>query len=71
MTRRHFEALARALANARPRPGRQSTDSWNQWEIDVAAVAHVLSDANPRFDRTRFVDACASYPHADTGRNVG
>lgn len=54
MTKRHFIALADALRNERP------GDLWDpnkrvQWDLDVLAIAHVCEQANPRFNRDRWL----------------
>ena len=54
MTKKHFEALADALAKIRPPVWR--TDS--PWNASVRAVADVCAEINPRFDRDKFVRAC-------------
>lgn len=46
MTRKHYQALANALANA--------TDLTDARE----RIADVMAADNPRFDRTRFLAAC-------------
>ena len=61
MTKKHFEALAAALFEAREHTGHNA--SWDdgvdaQWLKDVAVVADVCATTNPRFDRARFLAAC-------------
>jgi hypothetical protein len=59
MTRRHFEALADALAEVRPDdPHMCVALSIEQWEKDMEAVADVCEEANDNFDRERFINAC-------------
>ncbi len=73
MTKRHFQAMARALhASKREAPGllaegadRATRAAWNrqmgahvQWSTDVQAMGDVCRQANPNFDRERFVEAC-------------
>ena len=52
MTKKHFEALANALAKARPEI--QTYD----WLDCVSAIADVCKATNPRFDRQQFIEAC-------------
>jgi hypothetical protein len=54
MTRKHYVALAGALADALP-AGAERFDGWCR---AVNAIADVLAGDNPRFDRERFVVAC-------------
>lgn len=64
MTRKDYEALAGALAKARPPyPTGEcitSTEAAAQlvWERTCRAIGDVLEADNPRFDRVRFVKAC-------------
>jgi hypothetical protein len=53
MSKKHFEALARALAKIRPANGEKIT-----WEEVIRAVANVCIEFNPRFNMDRFLDAC-------------
>ena len=70
MTRKHFVALATALALVRPL-GCKAGDSFgsqsdleaaaplcDQWEATIQAVAAVCRSQNANFDRERFLDAC-------------
>lgn len=57
MTRKHFTALARALAASRP-IGTPHPDLLAQWHDDCDAVAKVCASFNPGFDRARFLAAC-------------
>lgn len=57
MTRKHFEALANALASTRPTP-EAGGERYNQWNNDVQAIANVCQGSNPNFDRGRFGAAC-------------
>ena len=53
MNKKHFNALAKALANTHP--GLDATEaSLIQWGEDVEAVSRVCSDDNPRFNWHRF-----------------
>jgi hypothetical protein len=56
MTKRHFIRLASLLRSIKPTSGQ--TDQYKQWEDTVYAIAGLCGSFNPRFDRTRFVDAC-------------
>ena len=62
MTKKHFNALAIALAHVRPEmqcDGRNyDTGKAEGWLEAVNAVADVCQSQNPRFVRSRFVDAC-------------
>ena len=66
MTRKHFEALAAALANIRPKPERESMwgppvkglgEGRNAWQNSVDLIANVCAESNPRFDRDKFLAA--------------
>ena len=57
MTKRHFYALADALASIRPDPA-NGTFWFEEWERAVVAVAHTCEQSNQRFDRTKFIKAC-------------
>lgn len=63
MTRKHFEALADALATSRPETPSRTNDTrgigayW-QWINDVYAVANACARFNDAFDKERFVQAC-------------
>lgn len=56
MSRKHFEALADALAWLRPQ--RIDAERFAQWVNDVDAIASVCARFNPLFDRARFDAAC-------------
>lgn len=58
MTRKHFEALAKALREV----GTQDIGAvaYSQWALDVATIADVCERFNPQFDRERFIKACNS-----------
>jgi len=49
MTRKHFEALARAI--------RAIADDWER-EQNAQSMADLCQKQNPRFDRARFYAAC-------------
>ena len=57
MTRKHFQALAAALASTRPASTYGSND-YDVWQHTVSAVASVCAAHNPNFDRERFRAAC-------------
>ena len=63
MTKRHFEAIAAALKEAKPVLDMRGEDlEWfnaalPQWRSDVRAIASVLLAHIPRFD-ARFYEAC-------------
>lgn len=60
MSKKHFIALAKALLDSAPATvgnGGQ-WEQWAQWARDVTAVAGVLGDSNPRFNRAKFLAAC-------------
>lgn len=56
MTRKHFKALADALAATRPDP--TFLPERDQWETTRDAVASTCRSFNPNFDRARFLAAC-------------
>ncbi len=72
MTRKHFIAIAAALADARPdsrfTPGtsdEQISTYWQQWAVDVLRITQTLEticgfdlNGNRRFKRDRFLAAC-------------
>lgn len=55
MTRKHFKALALALAAERP--GRDGSDEFWKWVACREAVADVCAAFNSNFDRGRFIAA--------------
>lgn len=54
MTRKHFEALADALADARPKTSAPICKM--QWDECVGGVADVCAQFNPNFDREKFIE---------------
>ena len=58
MTKRHFIRLASLLHSIKPTSGPTIEQQYKQWEDTVYAIAGLCGSFNPRFDRTRFVDAC-------------
>ena len=68
MSKKHFIALAQALANSRPYRVLNTvlaTDGqvahFCQWQRDVQAIAEVCESSNPHFDWHRFIDACEQW----------
>lgn len=68
MSKKDYQAIARAIYSAREDHANRS-----QWESEVketvsdltSRIADVLAADNPRFDRSRFLEAC------ETGRCKG
>ena len=52
MTRKHFEVIARLLAEYRQLPGHKDVIDAFAGELSI-----VLKDLNPRFDTVRFIEA--------------
>ena len=50
MTRKDYELIAKALRCAR--------DNGNNWSTAVMEIADALRGENPRFDKSKFYDAC-------------
>ena len=55
---RHYEAVADALASARP-DGTWAAER-DQWGATVRALSECFAADNPKFKRERFAEACAS-----------
>ena len=53
MTKRHFEAIARAMHLCRPQSGELA-----QWRNACEMLADMCELENPRFDRGKFMRAC-------------
>ena len=64
MTKKDFEALARAFASVKPTPN-TSNPAESLWEQAVEAVADVCQESNPRFNRSRFFAACEGHKRGD------
>ena len=56
MTRKHYVALAAALASNRPLEGQPQ--AVEQWQTDCQRIADALASDNSRFNRSRFIGAC-------------
>ena len=65
MTRKDYVLIASALSSAKPSFELFTTNTaafeadLNQWTKDVQIIAAQLKADNPRFDRDRFIKACA------------
>lgn len=62
MTRKHFEALARALSKTRPPTNRLdgNREALRLWTEMVSEVASVCASTNSNFRRSTFLEACGS-----------
>jgi len=58
MTRKHFEALAAGLREARPEVS--FGEPYAAWREAVNAVARACAKSNEAFDRMRFLAACGA-----------
>lgn len=61
MTRRDYVKLAACMAATKPAVdvhGNVDRGRRTQWEHDCACLSDTLKADNPRFDRTRFLQAC-------------
>jgi hypothetical protein len=60
MTRKDYIAIAAQLKEACPviEDGNTLHLRLAQWQKDVVAMATILARDNPRFDHTRFYEAC-------------
>ena len=56
MTKKHFNALAAALAGSKPIP--ENNTPVSSWMNCCVAVADVCAQSKPNFDRSRFYEAC-------------
>lgn len=55
MSKKHFEALARAFAGSKPS---KKGAAMSQWRKDVEAIADVCQSQNGMFRRGTFLEAC-------------
>ena len=69
MTKKHFIALADAFRSTRHSytASRPTVDGCDQWVADMYAVARVCADANPRFNKQRWI----GYIFGECGPNGG
>lgn len=69
MTKKDYQAIAAALYRVRPAPECLAVAGGaamlGQWAQDRNAIANVLAEDNPRFNRELFIEAC------ETGRCRG
>lgn len=54
MTKKHFRALAQGFYYNKP----DNADAYTQWVIDIKLIADVCAQANPNFNREKFLTAC-------------
>ena len=59
MTRKDYVVLARALSLTKPK--HDDGEPRAQWEHDLTVVCNALAADNPRFDRTRFLQAAGYF----------
>lgn len=57
MSKKHFRALAASLHGSKPLRD-CSKDAHYIWDCAVRAVADVCAQANPNFNREKFLTAC-------------
>lgn len=57
MTKKDYIAFAGTLRATRPTHFNEGSLGYYQWEMDVEAIADVLTEDNPSFDRDRFLTA--------------
>lgn len=67
MTRKHYEAIARALRQSRPRPY-HSHEHRNQWNLDMLSVTKALRECNDNFQEALFKEACGGLTEHDVAR---
>jgi len=53
--KRHYEAIAQAMQDARFRLRAGALD---QWQCTIQCLANMLAEDNGRFQRERFISAC-------------
>jgi hypothetical protein len=61
MTKKHFQLLAKAM-----RFSKQSCDSLESdamWRLIADNIATVCKQVNPRFDKSKFLEACGLDEH--------
>jgi hypothetical protein len=58
MTKQHFESIAAVLKSRRPADDDHDTHRCTAWRDMVIAFAAMCVKENPRFDASRFYDAC-------------
>lgn len=58
MTRAHFEALARALKEAKPNAAELGWEGVQAWETTVQKIADICAVNNVSFNRAKFMEAC-------------
>jgi len=58
MSKKHFNSLAQNLRAIEPSGKEDQGPAWKVWRECCCAVAASCADANPRFDRDRFLAAC-------------
>jgi len=63
MTRKHFNAIAQAMANGRPKG--QGSDVYDQWERTCWEVMTVCAGTNSNFDKATFMNACIEWEKVD------
>ena len=56
MTKKDFILIAKALHASKPLPKNEA--AWTQWCNTVSEFAYRLACGNPRFDFTKFHEAC-------------
>jgi hypothetical protein len=70
MSKKHFELIARVLREYNERPGVTDTERETYAQL-AQTFATELRAENPRFDRSRFLAACAGRDSSDSaGRKV-
>jgi len=56
MSKKHFNAIAKAMNTTRPLGA--PIQQHSQWLVDIGALAATLEQFNPGFDPARFIAAC-------------
>ena len=57
MSRKHFRALASALAGIKPAP-HAGIPALTAWQIVCQAIADACATCNDRFNRAQFLNTC-------------